>query len=301
MPPVQDPTPSSAVRPRHTSTDHWPAPGSSLAICLSTVPPLQRERVHTWLKWWHETARIPLDILDIGVAETKLAWWVNALNEAAQQGQAQHPILQTLLSSSAPGDLPPWPMWLTQLQAQLDYLHQNRWMDEAALSHHLATTTGEAAACVAWLLGVHDEAGLAAARAWGIGIRRCHQLARLGQDARAGWVHVPIDTLQRFDVKAHQLVKPQAGQLPDGWPALLAHQHGLAREAINAARAATRALDSHTRQRLRPIAALGAIMATQADAVAQAGGTVLFERLRLTPLRKAWAAQRQAWRLWFGA
>ncbi len=292
---------STEPTPRPARQAPWPVPGSSLDWSLRVAPPAKRPLLLLWLTWWHETARIPLTIADIGVAQAKLAWWSSALTEA-QQGQSPHPVLQDLITrAGGPDALPPWAWWQDQLAALQDYLQQNRWMDEASRARHIARSTAQAAASAAWLLGARDPDELAAARLWGEAIRRLHMLARLGQDARAGWVHVPIDVLQRFEVKAHQLVKPQRDPLPTGWPALLAHLHGEAQASVQAARQATRALPRSARLRLRPLAILGAIQAAQGQAVAQAGGTVLFERITLTPMRKAWAAQTQAWRLWWGA
>jgi 15-cis-phytoene synthase len=292
---------STEPSPRPAPQAPWPVPGSSLDWSLRVAPPDKRPLLLLWLTWWHETARIPLTIADIGVAQAKLAWWSGALTEASQ-GRAPHPVLQELISRAGGADkLPPWGWWQDQLTALQDYLQQNRWMDEASRAHHIGRSTAQAAAGAAWLLGTRSEDELDAARQWGQAIRRLHMLARLGQDARAGWVHVPIDVLQRFEVKAHQLVKPQRDQLPPGWPALLAHLHGEAQASVQAARQATRALPRAARLRLRPLAILGAIHAAQGQAVAMAGATVLFERITLTPLRKAWAAQTQAWRLWWGA
>ncbi len=278
----------------------WPRPGSSLALALRSIPEQRRDLSHHWLKWWHETARIPLTIEDVGVAETKLLWWMGAVAEAAA-GQAQHPLLQAMTqASSADADaLPPWAWWQEQLQALQALLHQNRWMDEATLARHVAQTTGNAAACLAWLQGAREAPTLDAARLWGLALRRHHMLARLGQDARAGWVHVPVDTLQRFEVKAHQLVKPQRGQTPAGWAPLLAHLHAQALQASQQARQATRALPSRQKQLLRPLAVWDAMLAAQSLAVSRQGDTVLFERLTLTPLRKSWLTQQQAWRLWW--
>lgn len=308
MPAVHEPIPHDAPPGAPTApalppapAGPWPRPGSSLDWCLRVTPEPHRPLLSLWLRWWHETARIPLDIEDIGVAEAKLSWWSGALAEA-MQGEAQHPVLHELLArADGTDELPPWAWWQDQLAALMAYLQQNRWMDEATLTRHIRDSTAQATAGAAWLLGARSEPELHAARLWGVAIRRHHMLARLGQDARAGWVHVPIDVLQRFDVKAHQLVKPQRAQLPPGWPALLAHLHGEAQAAVLAARQATQLLPRAARLRLRPLAILGAIQAAQGQAVANAGDTVLFERITLTPLRKGWAAQTQAWRLWWGA
>jgi phytoene synthase len=280
----------------------WPRPGSSLALALRATPASRRALTGLWLNWWHDTARIPLSIEDVGVAEAKLAWWMGAVGEAAA-GQAQHPLLRAMTQAAGPipDALPPWDWWQDQLQALQGLLHQNRWMDEPTLARHVAQSTGNAAACVAWLQGARDAATLDAARLWGQALRRHHMMARLGQDARSGWVHVPVDTLQRFEVKAHQLVKPQRGQTPEGWGPLLVHLHAQAARASQQARDATGALPASQRQLLRPLAVLDAVLGAQSQTVSRQGDAVLFERLTLTPWRKSWLAQQQAWRLWWGA
>lgn len=297
---MQDP---SNVPPAATASAEadWPHAATSLSLALRATPAERRASLRLWLRWWHETARIPLTIDDIGVAEAKLAWWLQAIADA-QQHAPQHPLLQGLKAALGDEANPPlWAHMATQVQALLGYLHQNRWMNEASLARHVTATTGQAAQGAAWLLGARDAASLAAAQAWGEAIRRHHLLARLGQDARAGWVHVPIDVLQRFDVKAHQLVKPTPGQVPAGLPGLLAHLHAQADTATQAARVATRALPRSARQTLRPLAVLGAVQAAQGRAVAQSPEVVLFERVALTPLAKSWAAQQQVWRLLWSA
>src|SRR3989344_21632 len=67
------------------SSPTFPRPGSSLAHALRLTAATHRPALACWLNWWHETARIPLDVHDAGVAETKLRWWVTEL-QATEQG-----------------------------------------------------------------------------------------------------------------------------------------------------------------------------------------------------------------------
>jgi phytoene synthase len=275
----------------------YPRQGSSLYYALGLVPCAQRPSLAAWLTWWHDTARIPLDIADPGVAETKLRWWQQALAEAAQ-GQAQHPLLQQLLAPGAlrpPAQLPPWPCWLAQLDALIALIHQNRWLDHASLQVHIQATTGLACEGAAFLLGAHSEAACSAARQLGCGLRQAHQLARLGQDARAGWVHVPIDVLQQHGVRAHQLSKPEAGQAPDGWRALLTTLSQQAMGSLRQGLDAWQALPTAQRQALRPLAALAHMHLHLVKQIASQGDAVLHQRIVLTPLRKWWICQKVRW------
>jgi phytoene synthase len=255
----------------------FPRVGSSLYYALALVPAKQRPALQLWLQWWHETAQIPLNIADPGVAETKLRWWQQELLDAAQ-GQAHHPLIKAMRAQAdLPGGapLPDWTCWQSQLQGLIDLIHQNRWMDEASRQRHALSTSSAACEGAAHLLGARSAPTMQAARQLGLGLRQAHQLARLGQDARAGWVHVPIDVLQAHEVRAHQLSKPSPGQAPDGWPALLQHLHAQAQSNIKTGLAAAQALPQNEAHALRP----------------------LHERIVLTPLRKWWICQRVRWGL----
>jgi phytoene synthase len=249
-----------------------------------------------WLNWWHETARIPLDVHDPGVAETKLRWWLHEL-QATEQGQPNHPLMRERASLTLPAGAH-WPetsLWLSQVEGLIQLVHQNRWMDEALFVQHARQTTGLACEGAARLLGANSEPALEAARLLGTGLRMGHRLARIGQDARAGWVLVGIDLLQAHDVKAHQLVKPVAGQTPPGWTPLLQDLAQRARQPLTEALDRIRQLPVAQARALRPLVLLAHLALAQTEVVASAGDTVLHQRLLLTPWRKAWIAQRVAW------
>ena len=151
-----------------------------------------------------------------------------------------------------------------------------------------------ACAVAAQLLGARSEAAIAAAKGLGQGLRQAHQLARLGQDARAGWVMVGIDLLQSHDVRAHQLSRPPS-PMPSGWPALLAALHQRTRGTLQQALDAVHALPRAEQQALRPLVYLAHTSLALSDAVQAAGETVLHQRIALTPLRKSWIAQQVRW------
>lgn len=251
------------------------------------------------MQWWHETAQIPFKIQDPGVAETKLRWWLQEIGDAAQ-GQAHHPLVKALsdpahLASEA--QAPDWPIWTSQIEGLLTLINQTRWLDDASLQRHMRQTTGAAAEGAACILGANSEAARQAAHQLGWGLRQAHQLTRLGQDARAGWIQVAIDVLQAHDVRAHQLSKPDAAQIPQGWPKLLMHLHGQAAAHIHQGLAACRALPAMEQAALKPLLVLSHIHLHLIDQVASQGDRVLHERIVLTPMRKWWITQRVRWGL----
>lgn len=279
-----------------SSSPTFPRPGSSLAHAVRLVPLAHRPALTCWLTWWHETARIPLDVQDPGVAETKLRWWLHEL-QAADQGQANHPLMRQRMDLPLPAGAtwPPAATWQTQIEGLMQLVHQNRWMDESQVVRHAQQTTGLACQGAIALLGVDSDEARQAALQLGTGLRLAHRLARLGQDARAGWVMVGIDLLQTHDVKAHQLVKPVPGQTPPGWAPLLTDLAQRAREPLLASLAEIRRLPRAQARSLRPLVLLGHLALAQVEVVASAGDSVLHQRILPTPWRKAWIAQRVAW------
>lgn len=282
-----------------TSPDVFPRTGSSLYYALAAAPTSRRQALQSWAQWWHETAQIPFKVQDPGVAETKLRWWLQEINDAAQD-QAHHPLIKALrqAGASTPSmQLPAWPLWANQIEGLITLINQTRWLDDAGLQRHMRQTTGSAAEGAAILLGATSDAARQAAHQLGWGLRQAHQLARLGQDARAGWIQVAIDVLQAHDVRAHQLSKPDAATPPEGWPKLLSHLHGQARAHIQQGLQACRALPSAEQAALKPLVVLSHIHLQLIDEVASRGDRVLHERIVLTPLRKWWIAQRVRWGL----
>ena len=277
----------------------FPRLGSSLHYVLLITPQDKRLPLNLWMRWWHETAAIPLSISDPGVAETKLRWWQQALLEAGR-GQVQHPLLKALLAQGVvptPGQLPAWPIWMSQLDGLITLIHQTRWLDDASLQRHALVTTGAAFEGAACVLGAASEAARSAARQLGVGVRMAHQLARLGQDARSGWVNVAIDVLQQHQVRAHQLSKPDAANVPEGFPALIAHLTQQASRALNDGLQQCRRLPQAEARALKPLRALAHIHLQQLEAIAAQGDRVLHERIVLTPLRKWWLSQKVRWGL----
>lgn len=274
-----------------------PRPGSSLHLALLSAGGA-RQRLRAWVRWWHEVSRIPYDVSDPSVADRKLAWWAQAAGDAFRQ-TPQHPLLRDLLITDGrhdPGTAPPLDLWLQQIEGLQVLTNQTRWMDEATLLRHMKATTGSACEGAVLIAGSSQLATLALARRAGVALRRVHILARLGQDARQGWLHIPIDVLQRHEVRAHELLKP-APAMDDRIRALLDAWATQARDEIGAIRREARALAKTERQAWRPIGVLLRLAVLLLDDLAQAGYPVLHQRLVVGHWRKLWAAQRERWSL----
>lgn len=268
-------------------------PGSSLYYALQSAPSKLRPSLQAWIHWWHEVSSIPLNVGDPGVAQTKLGWWHQEVRHGFE-GKPTHPLSKALFQQPvpAPGRRPPIEVWLAQVEGLQALVQQTRWLDEPSQKKHALDTTGAASEGAAHLLGARSEAALSAAHELGWGLRQAHHLARLGQDARLGWLHVPVSTLQQYDVKAHELLRPAPGQAPEHWQALLGQLHGQARQSLLASLAAIARLPAEERKALRPLRVLAALQLALIDEIAARGAGTLHERIILTPLHKWWIATK---------
>ncbi|HET8694047.1 MAG TPA: squalene/phytoene synthase family protein [Aquabacterium sp.] len=268
-----------------------PTVGSSIYYALQSVPWARRAALRNWWQWWHDISSIPYNIQDPGVAEAKLAWWRQEVIDASQ-GKGTHPLTRALYAQASPTTAPlPIAIWMDQIEGQIQLVHQTRWLDTGVWLHHCDHTTGAAAEGCAVLLGANRPESLQIARQLGVGWRRAHQLARLGQDARAGWVHVPIDMLQAHQVRAHELTKP-APQANPTFHELLDTLVTQASEQMTTGLAAIRKLDRSERRAMKPLVVLTHLQLALLQEIKLQQDRILHERLLLTPLKKSWISTK---------
>ena len=269
-----------------------PAPraGGSISLALLATGSHRAELTHWWA-WWHDISSVAYSVSDPGVAERKLAWWAQAVSQGFRE-PPQHPLLTPLLGTvQARASAPPLKYWLNQLEGQQQLTQQTRWLDDATLMRHIQKTTASACEGAAWLMGVRDPASLAVAADFGMGLRRAHILFRLGQDARQGWLHIPIDVLQAHEVRAHQLLKSAPGEPSSAIIALLDTWQALASGALRDALQRMQGLPAAERRLFRGLMVLAKLNLALLDDLHQARYPVFGQRMILGPWRKRWIAQ----------
>jgi 15-cis-phytoene synthase len=278
-----------------------PRPGSSLWLAVQSAPKAQQPVLRAWIQWWHEISHIIYSVSDPTVANRKLNWWAQAVIEGFKQ-PPQHPLLQALAGADGLLQAPALPLWLSQIEGQQTLTGQTRWLDMHTLVRHVLPTTGAACEGAAWLMGARSSEALAVARQIGLGLRFAHILERLGQDARMGWLHIPIDVLQEHGVRAHELLKPEMPAQPEkpapshpAIQALLSAWHQRSKSVIHEALEQARQLPQVERQALRPLAVLCQLHLHLLDDLAYAAYPVLHQRILLGPWRKQWLAQKTRW------
>ena len=265
------------------------ASGSSFYYSFLFLPPERRRAITAVYAYCREVDDTVDEVSDLAVAEARLAWWQGEI--AALYGrQPTHPVTRALL----PFVDGPYGITRPRLEAILEGmamdLRQNRYLDYAALrryAHLVAGVVGEIAARV---FGHTDARTLEYADRLGLALQLINVIRDVGDDARRGRVYIPVDELQRFEVRVSDLLN---GSYVDGFVPLMRFQADRARAVYREALDLLPAVD---RRAQRPGLIKGAIYATLLDEIERENFQVLHQRIALTPLRKLWIA----WRTWIG-
>ncbi|HRZ61515.1 MAG TPA: squalene/phytoene synthase family protein, partial [Rubrivivax sp.] len=116
----------------------------------------------------------------------------------------------------------------------------------------------------------------------------------VGDDARRGRIYLPLSELQRFDVKAAELLKRDSPWgYSERFDALMRFQAERAHRSYDEAFAL---LPEADRSAQRPGLMMANIYRTLLREIEADGFRVLHQRTSLTPLRKLWIAMRTHWR-----
>ena len=115
----------------------------------------------------------------------------------------------------------------------------------------------------------------------------------VGEDAARGRIYLPVNELQRFDVKAHELIK--RGNIPgldraDFERRFLALMQFQCERALSLYDEALALLPATDRRAQKPGLMMASIYRTLLREIAADPLLVLTQRVSLTPLRKFWLA-----------
>jgi 15-cis-phytoene synthase len=266
------------------------ASGSSFYYAFLFLPPERRRAITAVYAFCREVDDVVDEVTDPGVAATKLAWWRSEL-DALAAGNPTHPVTQALL----PFMTMDFGITQERLRAVLEGmetdLRQNRYLDYTALRRYAHLVAGVVGEMSASIFGYREPGTLEYAARLGLALQLINVIRDVGDDARRGRIYLPLDELQRFDVKSADLL--QARYAPGFVPLMRYH----AERARATYREALALLPAADRRSQRPGLIMGAIYATLLDEIDRADFQVLHQRIALTPLRKLWIA----WKTWVAA
>jgi 15-cis-phytoene synthase len=276
------------MTPQQYVQDKAARSGSSFYYAFLFLPPPRRAAITAFYAFCREVDDVVDEAHDPGVAATKLGWWRSEV-EAAFAGRPSHPVMQALMPLAAD-----FAITSAHLQAVIEGcemdLQQTRWLDYPALQHYCHLVAGVVGEVAANIFGHTEEATLQYAHQLGLAMQLTNIIRDVGDDARRGRVYLPLSELQRFDVKAHELLRrePPWGY-SERFTALMRFQAERAHAAYDTALALLPAAD---RASQKPGLMMAYIYRSLLREIEAQGFQVLHQRTSLTPLRKLWIAAR---------
>ncbi len=264
------------------------ASGSSFYYAFMFLPPPRRAAITAFYAFCREVDDVVDEVHDPSVAASKLAWWRGEV-AATVAGQATHPATQALHVCMADYDIHAEHLIAVIDGCQVD-LQQTRFLDYTALQRYCHLVAGVVGEVASNIFGRTQASTLQYAHRLGQAMQLTNIIRDVGEDARRGRIYLPMNELQQFDVKAHEILRRDA---PWGYSKRFlqmmrfqaARAHALYDEALAL-------LHPDDRNAQRPGLMMANIYRTLLQEIERQNFQVLHQRTSLTPLRKLWIAAR---------
>ena len=266
--------------------------GSSFYYAFLFLPAPKRAAITAFYAFCREVDDVVDDTVDSGVAATKLAWWRQEV-ASAFAGQPTHPVMKAMMPHAEANRISAAHLSAVIDGCQMD-LEQTRYLDFAGLQRYCHLVAGVVGEVAATIFGRTSEQTVDYAHRLGQALQLTNIIRDVGDDARRGRIYLPVNEMQRFDVKASEILMRQAPWgYSDRFTALMRFQAERAHRTYDDALAL---LPDADRDAQRPGLMMANIYRTLLHEIEGDGFHVLHQRTSLTPLRKLWIAARTQWR-----
>ena len=256
--------------------------GSSFYYAFLFLPKERRAAITAFYAFCREIDDVVDEVIDPGVAHTKLAWWQGEVAKA-YAGQPTHPVMKALMPLASAYQIESRHLLAVIEGCQMD-LAQNRYLDLPNLTTYCHLVAGIVGEVAARIFGQTEDATTAYAHKLGLAFQLTNIIRDVGEDALRGRIYLPLSELQQFDVKAHEILKRQYS---DRFSALMKFQ---TQRALGLYDEALALLPESDRRSQKPGLMMASIYRTLLREIAADGYQVLHQRVSLTPLRKFWLA-----------
>ena len=266
--------------------------GSSFYYAFLFLPPRRRAAITAFYAFCREVDDVVDEIEDPQLAATKLAWWGQEVGRAFR-GEPTHPVMQALMPLAGEFEIGEHHLRAVIEGCEMD-LRQSRYLDYPGLARYCHLVAGVVGEVASGIFGRTSPDTVAYAHRLGLAMQLTNIIRDVGDDARRGRIYLPMSELQRFEVKAEELLRrsPPWGY-GERFDALMRFQAARAHAAFDEAFALLPAAD---RKAQKPGLMMAHIYRTLLREIEAGGFQVLHQRISLTPLRKLWIAARTQWR-----
>ena len=258
------------------------ASGSSFYYAFLFLPAPRRAAITAFYAFCREIDDVVDETAAAGVASSKLAWWQTEVVQAFA-GQPSHPVLQALMPLAANFQIEQRHLLAVIEGCQMD-LNQTRYIDYPGLQRYCHLVAGVVGEVAANIFGRTQEQTTQYAHKLGLALQLTNIIRDVGEDALRGRIYLPMNELQEFDVKAHEILKRSES---DRFIELMKFQtrraHDLYDEALQL-------LPQADRRAQKPGLMMASIYRALLREIEHDQFRVLRQRTSLTPLRKMWLA-----------
>ena len=258
------------------------ASGSSFYYAFLFLPKERRAAITAFYAFCREIDDVVDEVTDPSVAASKLAWWQKEVSQAFA-GQPSHPVMKALMPLTNTYKIEPRHLLAVIEGCQMD-LEQNRYLDFPNLQRYCHLVAGIVGEVAARIFGQTDEATTAYAHKLGLAFQLTNIIRDVGEDSLRGRIYLPVNELQQFDVKAHEILKREYS---DRFTALMRFQTERALGLYDEALAMLPSVDKRAQ---KPGLMMASIYRSLLREIAADNYQVLHQRVSLTPLRKFWLA-----------